>query len=100
MCMDAVSSREGNGRRNHGKLNIPSESRQSQSIQQKIMKGRKRAREVVSQKVSRKRISKRKAWPMALTAMDKSCKTNAMTQHSGTSEGHWDVETASTDGSF
>lgn len=64
------------------------------------MKGRKRAREVVSQTVSRKRISKRKKWPMALTAMDQSRKTDAKTQQSGTSEGHWDVETASTDGSF
>lgn len=37
---------------------------------------------------------------MALTAMDQSRKTDAKTQQSGTSEGHWDVETASTDGSF
>ena len=38
------------------------------------MKRKKRAREVVSQKVSKKRISKRREVPMALTTMDKSCK--------------------------
>ena len=39
------------------------------------MKGKKRAREVVLQKVSKKRISKKTEFPMVLTTMDKSCKT-------------------------
>lgn len=53
--MDGVSQGERKGGRNHGKLSLPSESKWSKRTQQKILKGRKRAREMVAQKVKAER---------------------------------------------
>lgn len=72
--------------------------------QQRIMKGRKRARKMVSQKVSRQRIqnkqTNKKEWVMALTTMKKSSRTKAKKLQNWTSGGHWEVETASNGGFF
>lgn len=48
----------------------------------------KGARKRVPQKVSRQRIPEQKEWPIALTTMDKSRRTEAREQQSWTSGGH------------
>lgn len=64
------------------------------------MNERKGARKMVPQKMSRQRIPKQKEWPIALTTMDKSRKTEAKKQQNWTSGDPWKVEAASQGNSF
>lgn len=86
--------------KNYGELKILSESKYRKRSYQRIMNGRKGARNKVPQKMSRQRIPKQKEWPIALTTVDESRRTEAKKPQSWTSGGHWKVETASQGDSF